>query len=128
MPAHRAAFGGWVPFVNLDQDTPIPLCFVFQLGHKLTPSDVADGFGKGVVLDLQALDTDRLVLTNDASREFVLVVPSPISNFGMNTGHFFASLGPILAALLFLGKPTLCLRQLLLIEGRVLGIAYGFPR
>src|SRR6266566_6558844 len=107
MPAHRTAFGGWVPFVNLDQGTPIPLCFVFQLGHKVTPSDVADGSGKGVVLDhvldLQALDADRLVFTNDASREFVLIVPSPISNLGMNTGNFFANLGSVTARLLFLG-------------------------
>ncbi len=91
-----------------------------QLGHKLTPTDVADGFGKGVVLDhvldLQALDADRLVFTNDASREFVLIIPSPISNLGMNTGNFFANLGSVTARLLFLGKPTLCLRQLLLIH------------
>ena len=55
MSTIKAALGGGVPLVDLDKGTPIPLCLVFQLPHKLTPTNVRDGFGKGVVLDLQAL-------------------------------------------------------------------------
>src|SRR5947208_3095076 len=31
---------GRIPLVNSDKGTPIPLCFVFQLANKLTPSQV----------------------------------------------------------------------------------------
>ncbi len=68
MSTVEAAFGRGIPLINLDQVPSIPRCFVFQVGHKLRPAHITDRFGKTVVLDqvldVQALDADRLVFTN----------------------------------------------------------------
>src|SRR6266699_185697 len=118
---------GWVPFLNLDQRASIPQRFVAQLSHELAPSHVTNGLSQRVVfdhvLDRQILDAYGLVLTNNAGREFVLVVPSPISNLGMDTGDFEAGFVPVPARLLFFGQPPLCLRQFLFILVEELGIA-----
>src|SRR6266852_4861521 len=42
---------GRIPLVNLDERSPIPLSFVFELTHKLTPSHIRDSLRKCVVLD-----------------------------------------------------------------------------
>ena len=84
MSTIKAAFGGRIPLVNLDQGSPIPCGLVFQLPDELTPSHIRDGFCQAVVfdhvLDLQTLDTYDLVLAYDASRELVLIVSSAIGN------------------------------------------------
>ncbi len=51
MSTVKASFGGWIPLVNLDKGTPIPLCFVFQLPDKFTPTHIRDGFCQAVVFD-----------------------------------------------------------------------------
>ena len=69
MTTVKAAFGGGVPFVDLDEGAPIPGSFVLQLPHELTPSHLGDGFGEAVVLhhvlDGQTLDAYDLVLAYD---------------------------------------------------------------
>src|SRR5258708_25756413 len=84
MSTVKAPFGGGIPLVNLDEGTPIPCRFVLKLSDKLTPSDIRDGFCQTVVLnhilDVQTLDTYDLVFAYDASRELVLIVPSPVGN------------------------------------------------
>jgi len=63
--------------IDLDQGTSIPLGFIFQLAHKLTPSNIGDRFCKAVVLnhvlDRQTLHANHLVFVNNASRELVLI-------------------------------------------------------
>ena len=109
----------WVPLLNLDQGSPIPRCLVLKLAGKLTPTHIANTLSQGVVLehvlDLQTLDADRLVLTNNASRELVLIVPSPVSNLSMDTSYFETGFRYVLTALLLLSKATLSLSQFLLV-------------
>src|SRR4051812_2758374 len=115
MSTVKAAFGGWVPLVNLDNGTAIPFCFVFQLPDKLTPSHIRDGLCQAVVLDhvfdSQALKAYDLVLTYDFRRELVLVVSSSISNFLMDTGHFETCFVPVLGTFFLLGMTVLYLCQ-----------------
>ncbi len=47
MTTIKAAFGGGVELVNLDEGSSIPLCFVFQLPDELTPTHVGDGATRG---------------------------------------------------------------------------------
>src|SRR6266487_340194 len=127
----EAALRGGVELVNPDKGSAIPLGFVFQLAHELTPSHIANRFGKTVVLyhvlDLQTLHAYDLVLTYDVSREFVLVVPSPISNLSMYLSNLVTGFGSILRAFLLPGLSALCLSKFLLIFGKELGIAVGIP-
>ncbi len=78
MSTVKATFRRGIPLVNLDEGTPIPERFVFQLPDELTPTDVTDGFCQAMVfdqiLDVQTLDTDRLILTDQLCRELVLIV------------------------------------------------------
>lgn len=73
------------------------------------------------VLDSQALDANRLVLANDASRELVLIVATAIGNACMDAGHFASGFLTIAGALVLLAQTTL--GQLLLITGEEFGIA-----
>ena len=81
---------GRVPAINLDHRTPVPRGLVFQLPHELAPPHVSDGPGKGGmlqhVLDDEALDHDRLVLTNEFRRKLVLIIPTSIGYSGMDPG------------------------------------------
>ena len=118
-----------IPAINLDERASIPPGFVYQLAHELAPTHIADGFGERVVLDhvldRKALDAHHLVFADDACRELVLVVPPPVGDAGMDTGHGLTSLCPVTAALLLFDEPTLGLRQFLLIPGKIPGIANG---
>src|SRR5713226_157782 len=131
MSAIKAAFGGWVPLIDFDKVTSIPLGFVFQLGHKLTPTDITDGLTELWVLDhvlhRKVLNTDRLVLTNQTCRELVREITAAISDTSMDLGDFLTGLFSVLAALLFLGVPSMSFSQLLLILAEKLWIAHHFP-
>src|SRR5205823_8513692 len=109
MTTVETALRGRIPRVNLDERSPVPLCFVCELTHKLTPSHIRDGFRKCVVLyhvlDVQTLDAYDLVLTYDLCRELVLRVTPPISNPGVDSGDFQLSLAPVLRAILLLDVP-----------------------
>src|SRR5436190_3691243 len=91
MTTVKAAFGGGIPLVNLDQRASIPLGFVLQLPAQFPPSYIRDGFSQAVVcdhvLDLQALDTYDLVFSYDARRELVLIVSSPVCNLFMDASN-----------------------------------------
>ncbi len=129
MTTVKAPFGGRVPLVNLDKPTSIPGGFVFQLPDEFTPSHISDGFSQVVVLDhvfdLQTLDTDRLVLTDQLCGELVLRITPSITDPSVNTGDLEPCLGSVLGALLFLGETTLSPCQLLFIRVSELGIAVG---
>src|SRR5712691_4872518 len=130
MSTGKAAFGRWIPLVDLDQVASIPLCFVVQLGHKLTPAHVTDRFGELGVLDhvphSQTLHADRLVFTNQTCGELMQEVTTTISDPGMNMSHFLAGFLSILGPLLLLGVPSLCFRQVLLICAEELWVANDF--
>src|ERR1700724_3377047 len=130
MSTVKAAFRGWVPAVNLDHGSTIPCGLVFQLGHKLTPSDITDGFGKLVilphVLDRKTFDADRLVFTNQASRELVREITATISDTGVDTSNLETSLIPVLGTLFLLGMSSLCFGKFLLIFRKEFGIANDF--
>ena len=61
MTTLETAFTGGIPLVNFDQASTIPVGLVFELGHKLTPSSIADRFTQCWMLDhvlhCQRLDT-----------------------------------------------------------------------
>ncbi len=96
MSTVKAAFGRGIPLVNLDQGTVIPGSFIVQLAHKLTPAHITDGFCQAVVfdhvLDGETLVTNRLILTNDASRELLLVVTASVTDAHMDASHLEAYL------------------------------------
>ena len=126
MPTTRAGFAGRVPSINLDQRSAVPCRLIFKLPHQLTPAHVGNRFGKGWVLhhvlDRQALNDDRLVLTDQVRRKLVLMVSSPVGNTRMDLGHTTPLLLAVLRAGLFAGKPSLHTRQLLRIASKILGV------
>src|ERR1700686_4745843 len=90
MPTGATSLARRVPAINLDHSTPVPLGLVFQLPHELAPTHVSDGRGKGGmlqhVLEGEALDHDRLVLTNEFRRELVLIITASIGDSSMDLG------------------------------------------
>ncbi len=126
-----ASLRRWIELVNLDKRASIPVGFIFQLADELAPSHVGYRLGQRVifdhVLDGKALEADHLVLANHACREFVLIIPSPISNTSVDTGNLQTRLSTILAALLFLGQSALRTGQLLLIFVEIFGVADMLP-
>ena len=129
MLASMTGLGRGIPAVNLDKGSSVPFGFVFQLADKLAPSYITDGLCLRVVLDhildRQALNANDLVFMDNACRELVLIISSSVVDMGMDFGNFQTSLVPVLGALLFPGMPTLGLCKLLLIRGRVVGVANG---
>src|SRR2546426_744504 len=131
MATVKAPFGRGVPLVNLDQCAPIPPSFVLQLAHQFTPTHVANGFGQAMVfdhvLDLQTLDANRLVLTDQLCRELVLIVAPSVTDTSMYSGNLTTGFVSVLGTFFLLGKTALSLCQLLLILLKELGIAGGLP-
>src|SRR6266702_2565590 len=129
MTTIETALRGGIELINLDERSPIPLSFVCELTHKLTPSHIRDGLGKCVVLyhilDVQTLDAYDLVLTYDLSRELVLIVTPLISNPGVYSGDFQLCLATVLRTFLLFRMPTLRLCQFLFILGKELGVSVG---
>ena len=126
MSTVKAAFGRWIPLVNLDNGTPIPCSFVLKLSDKLRPTHVTDSFRQTVifdhVLDVQTLDTYDLVLTYDLSREFVLIVPSAIRNLLVKTSNLETSFCTVLGTFFLFCVTALGFRQLLFLFGEELWV------
>ena len=132
MPTVGTPFGRGREPVDLDERSPVPVGLVFQLAHELAPSHIADTLGQAVVLehvlDRQALDAHHLVFADNTRRELVLVIPPPVSDTGVESGHLEPRLGTVATALFLLGEPALRLCQLLLVGGEILGVADGLSR
>jgi hypothetical protein len=98
IPTRRTRLRRWIPPVNLYQRASVPLRLVFQLPHQLAPAHIADGLGEGMVSEhvfhRQGLDAHRLVLTDDAGREFVLKITEtgPGSPASLDRGRMARSL------------------------------------
>src|ERR1700682_5020485 len=131
MSTVKAALGRGVPLINFDEGTSIPHGFVLQLPDKFSPSHIGDGLRQAVVLDHvldgQTLDADDWVFAYDLRRELVLIIPPSIRDTGVDTRNDDPGLVAVLAALLFLGMPSLSLCQFLLITRKEFGIAVGLP-
>ena len=125
-----APFSRWIPFVDADQRSTIPVCLVLKLSYKLPPTNVAYGFGQlGVfdhVLDLKRLGTDYLVFVDQCGCQLMQEVLATVCNFGVNSGHLQFCFLEVCRTFLFLAQTTLVLRQLSLI---LVGISWvaGFP-
>jgi hypothetical protein len=128
----RTRLRRWIPPVNLDQRASVPLRLVFQLTHQLAPAHIADGLGEGMVSEhvfhRQGLDAHRLVLTDDAGREFVLKITPLVSDPSMLSGYLLTCLGAVLAAPDLAREPALGTRQLLLLCSEKLRITDDLPR
>src|SRR5262245_53063846 len=96
MSATRARFAGWVPSINLDHRSAVPRRLVLELSDQFSPTYISNRTGEGWVLhhvlDREALDYDRLVLTNQVRRKLVLMMSSSIGDAGMDPGHAAALL------------------------------------
>ncbi len=129
MPTVKAAFGGGIPLINLDQGSAIPYGFVLQLPHELTPSDIGDGFGKAVVgdhvLDGQTLDAYDLVLAYDLGRELVLIITASVGDAGVYPSNLLARLLPVLGAFALLRVRALRVCQFLFVLGKEARVAVG---
>jgi len=132
MPADRAALRRRVPLVNRHDSPPIPGGLVLKLPDQFTPAHVGYRFGKAVifeqVLDTEAFHAQHLVFVNQARGQFVQEILPAVSNPSVNTGYSSAGFLPVFRALLFAGKRTLRLSQLLFILGKELSIARLFTR
>src|SRR5690242_10462342 len=128
MPARMTPLTAGIPTINFDQSTPVPRSFVFQLADELPPADIVNGLRqRGVFrhrLHAQTLDADRLVLTNDAGREFVGEIAATVGNAGVNTRYLSAGLITILRAELFLAQAPLGFSQPLFIRLKEAWVAY----
>ncbi len=128
MPTIETALTGWIPLVDFDQLAPIPLCLICELRDKFRPAHIRDSLAEfGIldhVLDGKRLDADRLVFTDQAGRELVQEIPAAVSYSGMDFRDFLPGFGSILGPFLLLRKPSLCLRQLLLILVEEFRVAY----
>src|SRR5262245_31227789 len=133
-PAATTALGTGIPAVNFDERAPIPLRFVLQLSHQLTPARVADALCQpGItdqVLDGQRLDTDHLVLADQPRRQLMQSVKSLVSNPGIDTGDFQACFltipGPLLVARkIALRQTTVTAAQMLRIGDLLAGTERG---
>src|SRR5258708_5146168 len=126
MTTVKAALGGWVPLVNFNNGTLVPLCFVLKLSDKFRPTYITDSFRQTVVFDhifdVQTLDTYDLVFAYDASRELVLVVSSPIGNLLMETSNLETRFCTVLGTFFLFRVTALCFRQFLFLFGEELGI------
>ena len=132
MSTIKAAFGGWVPSVNLDKVPTIPCCFVFQLRHKLTPADITDRFTECRILDhvlhRKTFNADRLVFTNQAGRKLVRKITAAISNTSMDTRDLETRFVTILGSLLLFRVSSLSFCQLLFILVEERGIPDSLSR
>jgi hypothetical protein len=130
MPTLEAAFRRRVPLVDFDKVASVPPGFVVQLGHKLTPAHITDGFTQLMVLDhvlhRKVLDTDRLVFTNQTCRELVREITAAVSDASMYLGNFLAGFGTVLRPLFLLGMPSLSLGQFFFILAEEFGVANVF--
>src|SRR2546427_253136 len=108
MATARAGLTGRIPPINLDHRAPVPLRLVFELAHKFAPAHVGNHLGeRGMghhVLDREALDHDRLVLTDQASRKLVLMVSASIGYSGIDFGDSAPLFLAVLRALLLAGE------------------------
>ena len=70
MLAVIARFTRWIPTINFDEGSSVPLALIFQLADKLTPSHITDRFCQAVifdhVLDSQTLHANHLIFVHNA--------------------------------------------------------------
>src|ERR1700730_9676068 len=102
MTAVETAFRGGIELVNPDKSSAIPTSFVVQLAYELSPSHIADGFGKTVILapilDLQTRGAYELVLPYELCGQFVVIVSSSIPDTNMDPCYLVTGFSTVLTA------------------------------
>lgn len=78
-----ATLAGWVPPVDLNKVSSVPLGLVSQHRRDLMPPYVAYGFCQRAVLHLQAFRSYDLVLVNELRGQFVREVSALVGNPGI---------------------------------------------
>ena len=53
MLAVMTGFRRWIPTINFDEGSSIPLALILQLADKLAPSHITDRFGEAVIFDIR---------------------------------------------------------------------------
>jgi len=118
MPTGMTSSRTGIPLVNLDKRAPVPRRFVLEQAHERSPADIMNRFCQRRVLGhyfhAQTLDADRLVLTDQSSRELMQEVLTTISNSDIDACNLPARLVAILRAAYLSSKTPLRPRQLLL--------------
>ena len=79
------------------------------------------------MLDLQTLDTDRWVLTDQLCRELVLIITASVTDASEETSDLHPRLRTVLGPFFLLAEATLGTCQFLLILVEELRIAVGMP-
>lgn len=125
-PACRASLGRWKEAVDLDQFSPIPTCLVNEHFHEGSPARIGNGLavelGSKQALNRQILDTDRLVLTDQSSAEFVKeIIPRRLDGT-MGSANLQLRLYPVFGVFLLLCQSALKQCQSLLLLREVAGI------
>ena len=106
--ATRAAFAGRIESVDSDQPSPVPSALVLQLAGELAPTGITDSSGQRVVShhipDGEILDHNRLVFTDESSRQLVEEVVPGVGNPLVDRGDLNTGLVPILRSFLLSGQ------------------------
>lgn len=101
--APRARLARWQPTIYDNQRSAIPLRLVGQHRAKFSPTCVLNRPSKSMVTnkasDIEILDYDRLVLTNEPSGHFVQHVSPPIDDPRVYAGDAFPCLFSVSGAL-----------------------------
>jgi hypothetical protein len=95
---------------------PYQAALYSSMVRSCAPGRVGDGAGEAVVGEhvahAEVFDHDRLVITDESSRQLVQMISAPVGDAGMDTGHLEPGLGPVGRALLLTAQGPLGLGEL----------------
>ena len=109
-PAHGAHLGGGLPPPGAHHGAPVLRGFLLDQSGQDPPSGVVHGPGEagaGQAGDAQGLQGDRLVLTDKAEGELVVVVGAGLPHLAVQRRHTLASFLPVVRSFLLPGQGPL---------------------
>ncbi len=135
MPTVPAPFRARKPAVNFNQFSPIPLAFVSKLANQFAPASIANSKSKLMVLHhilerearhqggRQILNYNRLVFTNQLSRQLMQKIFSSIGNGSVDSSHLRLCLMSVVTPASFARQRLLHSFQLLAELFKMLGVS-----
>ncbi len=85
MTTATTALRAWIPLINLNDGSTVPLSFVDKLARELAPVDIANCFSEfsilGHVFYAQTFTANHLIIVYQLGSQFVGEVATTISNF-----------------------------------------------